>query len=420
MTKMAAVLLAMSVGAGAQVHHAAGHVAAKGKVEPTGPVVVIDTAMGRLTCRLFSKEAPLTAARFVGLATGTLDWKDGETGAVMQGKPFYDGVAMYGASTGLVTGDRMGGAKGVAGPPVEIEKSGIGYDRAGLMVMAKVAAVAGEPKSPMMESSSVFYVLDHANKEYEGSGATVFGVCDAASLGVVEAVSHAMLSVDNHPPKPIGINRVVVLTDGEAMPAVAQDVAPEDVTPQMTPMPVSDVPTPEPTGPTVVIETSMGTLSCRLFNETPVATKNFIGLATGTKEWKMPRTHAVMRGKRFYDGLAFRRVIPDFMVQQSDLPGDPSGGEDIGFHFDNEIVPGLTFDRPGRLAYANAGPDTNESEFFVTEHPVHRLDGKFTIFGQCDDASVKVVEAIARVPRDEKNAPLKAVAIRTVAVSSKQ
>jgi cyclophilin family peptidyl-prolyl cis-trans isomerase len=381
MTKMAAVLLAMSVGAGAQVHHAAGHVAAKGKVEPTGPVVVIDTAMGRLTCRLFSKEAPLTAARFVGLATGTLDWKDGETGAVMQGKPFYDGVAMYGASTGLVT---------------------------------------GEPKSPMMESSSVFYVLDHANKEYEGSGATVFGVCDAASLGVVEAVSHAMLSVDNHPPKPIGINRVVVLTDGEAMPAVAQDVAPEDVTPQMTPMPVSDVPTPEPTGPTVVIETSMGTLSCRLFNETPVATKNFIGLATGTKEWKMPRTHAVMRGKRFYDGLAFRRVIPDFMVQQSDLPGDPSGGEDIGFHFDNEIVPGLTFDRPGRLAYANAGPDTNESEFFVTEHPVHRLDGKFTIFGQCDDASVKVVEAIARVPRDEKNAPLKAVAIRTVAVSSKQ
>jgi peptidyl-prolyl cis-trans isomerase A (cyclophilin A) len=363
----------------------------------------------------------LTAARFAGLAEGTIDWKDGATGEVMHGKPFYDGVAIYGASTALLTGDRMGGAKGVAGPPVEIEKSGIGYDRAGLMVMAKVAAVAGDPKSPKMESSSVFYVLDHANKEYEGSGATVFGLCDAASLPVVEAVSHAMLSVDNHPPKPIGINRVVVLKAGDALPAVAKDVAPEEITPQMTPMPVAELPAPEPTGSTVTMDTSMGTLTCKLFDkEAPIGVANFLGLANGTKPWKMPSTHVLVHGKRFYEGLTFHRVIPDFMIQQADLPGDPSGGGDIGFSFANEIVPGLTFDRPGRLAYANAGPGTNQSEWFVTEHPVHRLDGNFTIFGQCDDASVKVVEAIARVPRNAENAPLKAVAIREVRVVSSQ
>jgi peptidyl-prolyl cis-trans isomerase A (cyclophilin A) len=110
-------------------------------------------------------------------------------------------------------------------------------------------------------------------------------------------------------------------------------------------------------------------------------------------------------------------VIPDFMIQNADMPGDPSGGADIGFHFGVETVPGLTFDRPGRLAYANAGPDTNQSEFFIAEHPMHRLDGGYTIFGQCDDAGVKVVEAIARVPRDEKNKPLTPVVIRKITIA---
>jgi cyclophilin family peptidyl-prolyl cis-trans isomerase len=148
-----------------------------------------------------------------------------------------------------------------------------------------------------------------------------------------------------------------------------------------------------------------------------LAWRTFIGLATGTKPYKNPTTHAEVRGKHFYDGLSFRRVLPDFMVQNADMPGDPGGDGDIGFKFDNEIVPGLTFDRPGRLAYANAGPGTNASEFFITEHPVHRLDGNFTIFGQCDDATVKIVEAIARVPRDAHNKPLTPVVIRHVVVS---
>jgi len=83
-------------------------------------------------------------------------------------------------------------------------------------------------------------------------------------------------------------------------------------------------------------------------------------------------------------------------------------------------VPGLTFDRPGRLAYANAGPGTNASEFFITEHAVHRLDGNYTIFGQCDDATVKIVEAIARMPRDAHNKPLTPVVIRHVVISGAQ
>jgi peptidyl-prolyl cis-trans isomerase A (cyclophilin A) len=106
-------------------------------------------------------------------------------------------------------------------------------------------------------------------------------------------------------------------------------------------------------------------------------------------------------------------VIPDFMVEQGDLPADADA---VGATFGIESVPGLLFDRPGRLAYANSGPGTNRSEWFVTEVPQHLLDGEFTIFGQCDDASVKVVAAIARVPRDARNKPLKPVTVKSVAI----
>jgi len=394
---------------------------AQRRAEPVaaGPVVVIDTTMGRVTCKLFSKQAPVTVARFVGLAEGTLDWTDA-SGAVMHGKPFYDGVALNGVSDGIVGGDRVGDRKGVAGAPVGIEKSGIGYERAGRLAMAKSPAVGGNPKEMTMESSSVFFVLEHADDEYEGRGATVFGQCDEASVEVVAGISHTLLTTDNHPAAAVAINHIAVVREGEPMPPVAKDVAADAVTPQPMPMPVSALASPEPTGPTAVIETSMGTITCRLFkDETPVGTANFIGLVNGTKDWRMPSNHALMHGKRFYDGLSFRRVIPDFMIQNADLPGDPSGDGDIGFEFGNEIVPGLTFDRPGRLAYANAGPGTNTSEFFVTEHPVHRLDGNYTIFGQCDEDSVKVVAEIARVKRDEHNRPLVPVVIKRITVATK-
>ena len=387
-------------------------------VEPTGPTVVIDTSIGRITCRLYDKQAPVTVANFVGLAEGSKDWKDPATDQIVHGKGFYDGTGLAGTSDGILGGDRLGRLLGTAGPPFPMEKSGLGFERAGRLVMAKYKPQPGEAapvgKAPELTSSSVFYVLDHADKEYEGRG-TVFGQCDDASLPVVTAISHALLSTDNHPAEAIAINHIAVVREGEAMPAVAAAVPLAQVTPHPVPMPMAAIPSPEPTGPTAVIETTMGTLTCRLFDkEAPIGVPNFIGLAEGTKEWKNPSTHVEMHGKKFYDGLSFRRVIPGFMIQNEDLPGDPSGDGDIGFHFENEIVPGLNFDRPGRLAYANAGPNTNESEFFITEAPNHRLDGNYTIFGQCDDASVKVASAIARVTRDEHNRPLKPVVIRRI------
>jgi cyclophilin family peptidyl-prolyl cis-trans isomerase len=388
-------------------------------IGPAGPTVVIDTSMGRITCRLYEKQAPVTVANFVGLAEGTKDWKDPATDQVVHGKVFYDGTGLAGIATGILGGDRLGRLLGTAGAPFPMEKSGLGFERAGRLVMAKykppvVDGAASAGKAPDMESSSVFYVLDHANKEYDERG-TVFGQCDEASLPVVEKISHTLLSTDNHPAEAIAINHIAVVREGEAMPAVAAAVPLAQITPHPVPMAMSEIPSPEPSGPTAVIDTTMGTMRCRLFDkEAPVGVANFMGLAEGTKAWKNPVTHVAVRGRKFYDGLSFRRVIPDFMVQNADLPGDPSGDGDIGFHFETEIVPGLNFDRPGRLAYANAGPNTNESEFFITEVPNHRLDGNYTIFGQCDDASVKVETAIARVARDEKNRPLKAVVIRSV------
>ena len=425
--KAAGVVVGLGMGVGAvgfgQTHAGARHgtSAAAKVVEPTGPVVVIDTSMGRITCKLYEKQAPVTVANFVGLADGSKDWKDPATDQMVHGKPFYDGTGLAGTSDGILGGDRLGRLLGTAGAPFPMEKSGLGFERAGRLVMAKYKPPVGEAsgsaagvKAPELTSSSVFYVLDHADKEYEGRG-TVFGQCDEASLPVVTAISHALLSTDNHPAEAIAINHIAVVKEGEAMPAVAAAVPLDQVTPHPVPAPVAAIPSPEPTGKTAVIETTMGTLRCRLFEkEAPVGVANFVGLAEGTKAWKNPATHVEMHGKKFYDGLSFRRVIPDFMIQNADLPGDPSGDGDIGFHFENEIVPGLVFDRPGRLAYANAGPNTNESEFFVTVAPNHRLDGNYTIFGQCDEASVKVAEAIAGVDRDEKNRPLKAVVIRRI------
>jgi cyclophilin family peptidyl-prolyl cis-trans isomerase len=263
-------------------------------------------------------------------------------------------------------------------------------------------------------SSSTFSILIHADAEAAHAGNVVFGQCDDASVEIVKSLSHTLLSTDNHPTELVFIRHITILHDGEPLPPIP---APLENKLHAVPEPQSGIPSPEPTGPTATIDTTLGKLTCRLFStEAPIGVANFIGLANGAKGWTNPTTHAPAHG-RFYDGLTFRRVIPDFMIQNADIPGDPKGGSDIGFHFSNEIAPGLTFDRPGRLAYANAGPQTNASQFFITEHPVSRLDGNYTIFGQCDDASVKVVEAIARVPRDSHNKPETPVVIRSIHIT---
>lgn len=157
-----------------------------------------------------------------------------------------------------------------------------------------------------------------------------------------------------------------------------------------------------PAQPTAIIHTTAGNLTCKLFpDKAPIGVANFIGLATGKKDWVNPKTGQKEHMVPLYDGTIFHRVIPNFMIQGGDPKGDGSGSP--GYAFKNETSPDLTFDRPGRLAYANAGPDTNGSQFFVTEVPYPSLNGNYTIFGQCDDASVVLVKQIARMARDERN-----------------
>jgi len=162
-------------------------------------------------------------------------------------------------------------------------------------------------------------------------------------------------------------------------------------------------PMPAVTAPTAVIDTSAGRLTCTLFpDKSPNSVANFAGLAMGTKDWKDPKSGKMMHGKPLYNGTTFHRVIPNFMIQGGDPLGNGTGGP--GYEMADEF-PDVKFDVPGRLAYANAGPNTNGSQFFITEVPTPHLDSPnhYVIFGTCDDASVELVKTIARRPRDEHN-----------------
>jgi peptidyl-prolyl cis-trans isomerase A (cyclophilin A) len=154
--------------------------------------------------------------------------------------------------------------------------------------------------------------------------------------------------------------------------------------------------------PTAIIETTAGNMTCTLFpDKAPIGVANFIGLATGKKDWKSPVSGATKHGVPLYDGTIFHRVIPGFMIQGGDAKGDGTG--DPGYKFKNEVSSDLLFDQPGRLAYANAGPDTNGSQFFITEVATPHLNGGYTIFGQCDDATVALVKQIGGMARDPMN-----------------
>jgi peptidyl-prolyl cis-trans isomerase A (cyclophilin A) len=170
-----------------------------------------------------------------------------------------------------------------------------------------------------------------------------------------------------------------------------------------------------PNGPTVVMDTSEGRITCQFFEkQAPVAVANFIGLAEGTKEWTDPATGKKMRNKHYYDGTTFHRVIPDFMAQGGDPTGTGTG--DPGFAFADELDANLNFDVPGRLAMANSGPNTNGSQFFVTEAAYPSLDQHYTIFGQCDEASVEVVKAITHVQTDSNDKPRVPVYLKKVTI----
>jgi peptidyl-prolyl cis-trans isomerase A (cyclophilin A) len=170
------------------------------------------------------------------------------------------------------------------------------------------------------------------------------------------------------------------------------------------------------TKPIAIIKTTVGNLTCTLFpDKAPVGVANFIGLASGTKDWKNPVSGVNKHGVPLYDGTIFHRVIPDFMIQGGDPAGNGQG--DPGYKFKNETSPDLLFDQPGRLAYANAGPGTNGSQFFITEVATPHLNGGYTIFGQCDEASVVLVKQIARMASDPaNNKPLRPVKIIHISI----
>ncbi len=160
---------------------------------------------------------------------------------------------------------------------------------------------------------------------------------------------------------------------------------------------------PAPAKTIAIIDTSVGKMTCTLFpDKAPIGVQNFIGLATGTKDWRNPVSGATKHGVPLYDGTIFHRVIPNFMIQGGDPAGTGSGADPVP-KFKNEVSRDLLFDRPGRLAYANAGPNTNSSQFFITEVATPHLNGGYTLFGQCDDSAVVLVKQIARMATDPSN-----------------
>ena len=168
-------------------------------------------------------------------------------------------------------------------------------------------------------------------------------------------------------------------------------------------------------GTYATFKTTEGTIVCRLFEtEAPKTVANFVELAEGKREW----THPVTREKstkKLYDGTVFHRVIPDFMVQGGDPAGNGMGGP--GYKFEDETKGSPhKFDKPGKLAMANAGPNTNGSQFFITTVATDWLTGKHTIFGEVIEGS-DVVDAITHVDRDRRDRPAKDVVLESVEIS---
>lgn len=172
-----------------------------------------------------------------------------------------------------------------------------------------------------------------------------------------------------------------------------------------------------PAGLYAVFETTMGRIVCRLFGEqAPVTVQNFVDLVRGAKKWHNA-AEKEWEQRPYYNGLTFHRVIPKFMIQGGDYMGNGTGG--VGYTFEDEFVPSLVFDRPGRLAMANAGPNTNGAQFFITVEATPWLDHKHSIFGEVVEGQ-DVANAISQTPRDVRDRPLKPVLTRRVVIVDKR
>jgi peptidyl-prolyl cis-trans isomerase A (cyclophilin A) len=165
-------------------------------------------------------------------------------------------------------------------------------------------------------------------------------------------------------------------------------------------------------GTYAVFETTKGTIVCRLMPETaPKTVANFVGLASGTKEYTDIKTRQKKTG-HYFDGQVFHRVIDNFMIQGGDPRGDGTGGP--GYKFEDEFSPNVVFDRPGRLAMANSGPGTNGSQFFITHKAVPHLNQRHTIFGQVVEGQ-NIVNEIGKV-KTANERPVTPVVMKSVRI----
>jgi len=167
-------------------------------------------------------------------------------------------------------------------------------------------------------------------------------------------------------------------------------------------------------GTYAVFNTSEGPIVCRLFEkEAPKTVQNFIDLAEGKRDWTHPTTGKKSKD-RLYDGTIFHRVIPNFMIQGGDPAGTGFGGP--GYQFEDETKNSPhEFDKPGKLAMANSGPNTNGSQFFITVAPTTWLTGKHTIFGEVVDGQ-ETVDKITSVPRNRQDKPNKDVVVQSITI----
>jgi peptidyl-prolyl cis-trans isomerase A (cyclophilin A) len=160
-------------------------------------------------------------------------------------------------------------------------------------------------------------------------------------------------------------------------------------------------------------QTTLGDFTVELFDaQAPKTVGNFAGLAEGSKEWKHPKT-GEKHTKPFYDGLVFHRIIPGFVIQGGDPLGQGFGGP--GYQFADEFHPDLRHDGVGVLSMANAGPNTNGSQFFITLGPTPHLDRKHSVFGKVVKG-LDVIEKIARVQTDRNDRPVTPVVMNKVTI----
>ena len=162
------------------------------------------------------------------------------------------------------------------------------------------------------------------------------------------------------------------------------------------------------------LKTGMGVSVIRLFEDkAPKTVENFVGLATGTKEWTDPKTGQRVR-RPLYNGTIFHRVIPGFMIQGGDPLGRGTGGP--GYRFADEFHPDLRHNKAGMLSMANAGPNTNGSQFFITLAPTPHLDNRHSVFGEVVQGH-EVVVAIGNSPRGANDRPVKDAVLQEVVIS---